>query len=397
MSKTNLTEKDFKVGMKVVPHDKTAGVRNLNNCSHWTQFGGKKQGFLYVSSILENGLSLSSKKNSESGALFSFSDVTIYEEKPKKLKKKDIYVLIEDQPNCDKALEILTKYKEPLSKIPSGFVYNSTYEYLKLSSSGKWFIGYDCPNLTEITLDELEQLLNKPKIKKSELLERIEALEKKLESKYEDKTEIKEDKPNEITYWKDNPPKFEIGKIYKFKDCIFYCNRIDGDQLFGFGFTGVKWHESERFSSTRNQLNFIEATDEEWLRRLKEEAYRKGFKVGVVFDSPNPKYDFALNQKIINENFEWFEWEKGKRVLMCSTDKNEGGGTIMFEGKWAEIIQEPQFEAGQTGLFWNGDFEVAIENSMVYFGKIDHITENSYFKRKHFTWLFENFKPINLD
>ena len=88
-----LSKEDFKVGMKVVPHNKTTGAF-FNNCHHWNEAGGKEQGFLYVVGVEEYLVVLNSRKDSESGNFYSFSDVTIYNGKPK-IKKAELLERIE--------------------------------------------------------------------------------------------------------------------------------------------------------------------------------------------------------------------------------------------------------------------------------------------------------------
>ena len=94
----------------------------------------------------------------------------------KKLKKDKVYVLIDNQPDCDRAIEILTKAGEPMWKNSTAFMFTKDDNSLVIDTEGEWLIDRMIGNRTPVTLDDLERILM-PKIKKSELLERIEKLE----------------------------------------------------------------------------------------------------------------------------------------------------------------------------------------------------------------------------
>lgn len=89
-----LSKEDFEVGMKVVPHDKTTGGWTFDECYCWNVDGGKEQGFLYVIRVDEHFLVLNSRKDDKDGNHYNFSDVTIYDEKPK-IKKSELLERIE--------------------------------------------------------------------------------------------------------------------------------------------------------------------------------------------------------------------------------------------------------------------------------------------------------------
>lgn len=318
-----LTKEDLPIGTKVVPHGKTRGM-SFEECDSWNTNEARKQGFLYVARNDECGyLALNELSNEKTGSHYNYSDVTLYEEKPK-IKKKEL----------QNRIEVLEKKVAELDVIGKGII------------------------------------------------------------------EAEADKPQ-----------FEVGKVYK-GNCIFYCTK-GGDcetlEAFGFNYKGY-WEESINLVGS-DFSDFTEATPEEWLKRLEEEAKKRGFMKGVRFNSPNATYDFSFNQQIIEENF---EWDSKKMSLKCKTDKNYGGGNVMRNGKWAEI-KEPQtmtvkerdelakpfnpdeYKIGTIGLFWDGAFDEQISIGNVLFGELDHITENGHFRRKGESWSYYNFKPIKID
>lgn len=300
----------------------------------------------------------------------------------KTLTKEQVYVVIDNQSDCDRAIEILTKAGEKQWSDKCAFNFDEVDRYLYVYDDGDWLIDRYIGDRTRVTLDELESLL-KPKIKKSELLNRIEVLEKKvaeLECKGTIEVEAKK-------------PQFEVGKVYKDDLAMFYCTRIKYGKPYGFGFDySGSWEEE--VCCYWFTPNITEATPEEWFKRLEEEAKKRGFVKGVRFNSPNALFDFSFNQQIIEENFKWYS---GGRTLGCSTDKNPERGNIMQGGKWAEIIEEPQYKIGTIGIFWDGDFEEAMKKGWVIFGELDHITEKGHFRRKGASWSWYNFKPIKID
>lgn len=260
-----------------------------------------------------------------------------------------------------------------------GFLYvarNDKEGYLVLNELSNEKTGSHY-NYSDITLYEPTQ-----KIKESELLNRIEVLENKVaELEGKGTIEVEEDKPQ-----------FEVGKVYKLYLAMFYCTKIKDGKPYGFGFDYFgNWCEEDGIPFGGN---LTKATPEEWFKRLEEEAKKRGFVKGVRFNSPNAMYDFSFNQQIIEENF---EWDSEKRSLKCKTDKNYGGGNVMKDGKWAEIIEESQYQIGTIGIFWDGDLEEQMSRGNVLFGELDHITENGHFRPKGKSWSWDNFKPIKID
>lgn len=128
---------------------------------------------------------------------------------------------------------------------------------------------------------------------------------------------------------------FEVGKVYKKRDSliIFYCTEINDLEAIGFGITyDGSWLETAKFASHSRIHQFTEATEDEWLKRLTEEANKRGFKRGVRYKST--KYFSYANEVCKGTKLRLNANGMGMQTL-C-----EAGNTfIMQDGKWAEIIE----------------------------------------------------------
>ena len=119
----------------------------------------------------------------------------------------------------------------------------------------------------------------------------------------------------------------EVGKVYKYpslsKKFMFKFNGFGADN-YGFTTTG-EW--SDGLGVWEDEVNlYEEATKEEWLEALKNEARKRGFKKGV-------KYNYADKPYLIKT----FEDE----LYLCrSLDLVDGGDIILYDGVWAEVIKE---------------------------------------------------------
>jgi hypothetical protein len=387
----------------------------------------------------------------------------------KKLKKDKVYVLIDNEKDRDRAIEILTKAGEKMWDDEIAFNFNKDANYLVIYPDGEWLIDIDIviDNRTQVTLDELERILmpkkqltkkdlpigtkvvphdktvkgcvnfdecdcwntdkaqkqgflyvsgyttdgelklneypnriqgnfykysdvtlyeEQPKIKKSELLDRIEVQDKRIKQLEETLTnhlmsqitDINDEVTEIIIAEK---PAFEVWKVYNDGLAMFYCTRIEDGKPFGFGFDfWGKWVEDNKYSWDSD--TFTEATHEEWFNRLEEYAKQKYHK-GVLVD--NEKINGTFFQNRLNELCSHI----GRNILI--------GVTIMKDGKWAEIIEEQQYQAGTLGAFWDGEFDECLEKGTVLFGVLDHITENGHFRRKGASWSWYNFKPLKFD
>ena len=119
----------------------------------------------------------------------------------------------------------------------------------------------------------------------------------------------------------------EVGKVYKYPSIgekfMFKFNGFGADN-YGFSTIG-EW--SNDLGVWKNEVNlYEEATKEEWLEALKNEARKRGFKKGV-------KYNYADKPYLIKT----FEDE----LYLCrSLDLVDGGDIILEDGVWAEVIKE---------------------------------------------------------
>ena len=120
----------------------------------------------------------------------------------------------------------------------------------------------------------------------------------------------------------------EVGKVYKYPSLgegkfMFKFNRFGADN-YGFDSNG-EW--SNNLGVWENKVNlYEEATKEEWLKALKEEARKRGFKKGV-------KYNYADKPYLI-------KIFKDKLHLGGIADLVDDFNNILRDGVWAEVIKE---------------------------------------------------------
>ena len=193
-------------------------------------------------------------------------------------------------------------------------------------------------------------------------------------------------------------PKFEVGKVYKLYLAMFYCTKIKDGKPYGFGFDYFgNWCEEDGIPFSGN---LVEATPEEWIKRLEEEAKKRGFVKGVIVNGKEIEGTF----------FNIFEDE------LCSYQKGskEDSVIIMKDGKWAEIIEEPQrmtveqrdelakpfnpdeYQVGTLGAFWDGDWDNAVDETSIITARLDKIVLGAY-KPINRATCFQNFKPLKFD
>ena len=121
-----------------------------------------------------------------------------------------------------------------------------------------------------------------------------------------------------------------VGRIYKDPNFrggkfMFKFNGEFGERItYGFNANGEWCNE---LGIRERQINdYEEATKEEWLEALKEEAKRRGFKKGV-------KYNYVDKPYLI-------KMFKDELDLGNSVDLVDGGDIILEDGVWAEVIKE---------------------------------------------------------
>jgi len=134
------------------------------------------------------------------------------------MKKEEIYVVIDSEEKRLRAIQILSDAKENISTCDLSMDFSEKHKYLRLDSNNQWFIfSYMFSTDTEITLDQLEQMLNPIK----EVGMSLDALKLIAESWGFELVE----KPREI----------KVGDFGKFwdndnKDCCFgFLHTIDND------------------------------------------------------------------------------------------------------------------------------------------------------------------------
>jgi hypothetical protein len=121
----------------------------------------------------------------------------------------------------------------------------------------------------------------------------------------------------------------EVGKVYKYPSLgegkfMFKFNGEFSKLTYGFASNGEWCNE---LGIHKIQINdYKEATKEEWLEALKEEAKRRGFKKGV-------KYNYADKPYLIKRF-------KDKLHLGNSAYLFDDCDIILEDGVWAEVIKE---------------------------------------------------------
>jgi hypothetical protein len=77
------------------------------------------------------------------------------------MKKEEIYVVIDSEEKRLRAIQILSDAKENISTFDLSIEFSEKHKYLRLDSNNQWFIfSYVFSTDTEITLNQLEQMLN---------------------------------------------------------------------------------------------------------------------------------------------------------------------------------------------------------------------------------------------
>lgn len=152
---------------------------------------------------------------------------------------------------------------------------------------------------------------------------------------------ITEEQVKELSKWKHGkrlmqdwfPEAFEkqleVGKVYKYPSLgggkfMFKFNGEFSESTYGFASNG-EW--SNELGIRESEINdYKEATKEEWLEALKNEARKRGFKKGV-------KYNY-VDKPYLTKIF------KDELDLGCSADLVDGDDIILEDGVWAEVIKE---------------------------------------------------------
>ena len=130
--------------------------------------------------------------------------------------------------------------------------------------------------------------------------------------------------------------KLEVGKVYKYPNFaggkfMFKFNEFGTDN-YGFSIIG-EW--SDNLKVWKNEVNlYEEATKEEWLEALKEEAKRRGFIEGIKFNCPYSGKVETLGNTLDYE----FTGHDSEKFGKCLRDNM--GYVIFYNGIWSEIVKE---------------------------------------------------------
>ena len=121
----------------------------------------------------------------------------------------------------------------------------------------------------------------------------------------------------------------EVGKVYKYPSLgggkfMFKFNGEFSKLTYGFASNG-EWRNDLRVWKYYVNL-YEEATEEEWLEALKEEARKRGFKKGVKYNYSDKPYLIKIF--------------KDELYLCRSLGLVDGGDIILQDGVWAEVIKE---------------------------------------------------------
>ena len=140
-------------------------------------------------------------------------------------------------------------------------------------------------------------------------------------------------------------PQFEVGKWYKGNEstCVFsvlfYCTKVDGDKLYGYGLINNNWTEnSSSINIADNENECVEATPKEVEEALTKEAVKRGFKEGVKVKGV--KYDTL---RTVNNPSNIDFWMKDN-VLWMDADTLCNSIDIFRCGVWGEVIKTKTIE-----------------------------------------------------
>jgi len=137
-------------------------------------------------------------------------------------------------------------------------------------------------------------------------------------------------------------PELEVGKWYKSgKRLVCYSGTYEKkDMMCGYGFgIGGRWR-SGKTTTYGHSSAFREATHEEVEEALIAEAKRRGFKKGCSFVPLNNDLLIREYESPTSNSFVYFDCSIG---LTMSDDYSNV--SIFNNGKWAEIIENPELEA----------------------------------------------------
>ncbi len=138
-------------------------------------------------------------------------------------------------------------------------------------------------------------------------------------------------------------PQFKVGKWYKGNEnsCVFsvlfYCTKVDGDKLYGYGLVNNNWTENNSSINIADDENeCVEATPKEVEEALTKEAVKR-FPIGTKFESVSGLNEFISTGKFIKGT----NWEK---CLFRADSDGSKNGIVFKNGTWATPIKTKTIE-----------------------------------------------------
>jgi hypothetical protein len=130
----------------------------------------------------------------------------------------------------------------------------------------------------------------------------------------------------------------KVGKIYENKHdgSIYYVSKIDGINVYGFGFFIGNWVKKGTwiFRLNYDDIKYLkEASETKWLIALVKECDKRGLIDGVEFNSPG-----SADGRTYIVQFSEINFDYNRGCLLNSF----GCGLLMKEGDWARPVKEPK-------------------------------------------------------
>jgi len=165
--------KDVKIGMKVIPHSKNAGEKDLNQSSVWRRVKLNKQPFLYVTGLEGMTVLLNSEYIKNNGDYFLASDFKPYIEKTEsKTNRQTIDLIFNGTTTIALLKDKKGKYTKAIAKLHHEDTYNQL-EGIRVAVGRALGLEVDFPKektLSDFTNEELLKELEKRMKPKSEFL-----------------------------------------------------------------------------------------------------------------------------------------------------------------------------------------------------------------------------------
>ncbi|MFT5450547.1 MAG: hypothetical protein ACI9N9_000024 [Enterobacterales bacterium] len=137
--------------------------------------------------------------------------------------------------------------------------------------------------------------------------------------------------------------KLEVGKPYYYKLCkaLFVVTKSDEDFYYGYGIDRNGCWFDEMSVVQVDQLHGVIPANQEWEAALIGEAEKLGFAEGVKYVCAHDS-----SSSVTLKNFDEIMFFRQSNIL-----SDGHGGAILYNGKWATIIEEPT-EAEKIDILW---------------------------------------------